>query len=171
MNSYKAVLTLENVRDHIDYIPATGELVWKKPTSRRVRVGSRIGTPSKEGYLICSFLKYRTSVHRLIWFFHNGEWPNGEIDHLDMNRTNNRIENLRVVNRSDNVSHSGRRIDNVSGLKGVSWNSARKHWVMQIQRGSQKIWSRFFSAQEAYANYVKWAAYLDGNFLRVRHAR
>jgi len=60
------------------------------------------------------------STHRLIFFYHNGYFPEGQVDHIDRNKKNNRIENLREVSRQCNLRNTGNSKANTSGVKGVS---------------------------------------------------
>lgn len=69
--------------------------------------------------------------HRLVWLMHHDEWP-AEIDHINGIRDDNRIENLRLVTRADNMRNSRRRKDNTSGVMGVSWHSATGKWRAYI---------------------------------------
>jgi len=58
-------------------------------------------------------------AHRLAWALHNGEWPSKQIDHIDGDRANNRISNLREATQSQQIMNSKLRSDNTSGIKGV----------------------------------------------------
>jgi hypothetical protein len=92
-------------------------------------------------------------VHRLVWLWHHGEWPQGEIDHIDRNPANNRIENLRVVDSSGNKQnmvhvHSG------TGFRGVTFDKATGQYKAQIQhRGRNYHLGRFDSVPEAAQAY------------------
>lgn len=74
-------------------------LVWKKSLSSRAKVGSPIGSVTKNGYRRCS----GQQVHRLVWLYFTGQIPDKDIDHINGIRLDNRIENLRVVSRKENL--------------------------------------------------------------------
>ncbi|EDB6595957.1 hypothetical protein AHR24_03330 [Salmonella enterica subsp. diarizonae] len=81
------------------------------------------------GYIATRVLGKLYTVHRLAWLYHYGEWPDGEIDHIDRCRTNNAISNLRCVTRSINAHNTKVRSDNNTGYKGVYYYKSRdKYW-------------------------------------------
>jgi hypothetical protein len=81
-----------------------GELLWKKKTTRKP-VGSKAGTVEKDGYVRIRFMGRKVYAHRLIWIFHHGACPD-LIDHIDRDKSNNRIENLRAATKSQNALNS-----------------------------------------------------------------
>jgi hypothetical protein len=74
-------------------------LVWKKSPSSRAVVGSPIGSVTRDGYRRCS----GQQVHRLVWLYFTGQVPDKDIDHINGVRLDNRIENLRLVSRMENL--------------------------------------------------------------------
>lgn len=74
-------------------------------------------------------------LHRVLWALTYGSWPEGEIDHIDGNRQNNRIENLRLVSRSENQRNQKRNRNNSSGYTGVSWYKPYAKWRATISTG------------------------------------
>jgi hypothetical protein len=92
-----------------------------------------------EGYLTVSVGSKSHLMHRLIWIYHHGDIPNNkELDHIDGNRANNRLENLRLVDRSRNNKNARRRVDNTSGYPGVFFVKSRKRWVVLIYINKQR---------------------------------
>lgn len=92
-------------------------------------------------------------VHRIIWEMHNGTIPEGmEVDHIDHNRLNNAIENLRLVTHRGNAVNQSLRSTNKSGLNGISWDKARNKWVARIyDHGKQIPLGRYSNIDDAIA--------------------
>lgn len=104
----------------------------------------------------------------MAWAIHHGEWPDGEIDHINMKRDDNRIANLRLATSSDNRMNSGRQENNTSGMKGVYWKKARGKWMSQIQVASKQIFlGRYATKAEAHAAYCEAAKKYHGEFART----
>lgn len=95
-------------------------------------IGSRAGTNNAGGYRQIAIDQKFYYEHRLAWFYVHGEWPNGEIDHINGVRDDNRLANLRVVTRTENLRNRGMSSHNTSGITGVSWNKERQQWVARI---------------------------------------
>ncbi|EAB5378246.1 HNH endonuclease [Salmonella enterica] len=82
------------------------------------------------GYIATRVFGKLYTAHRLAWLYHYGEWPDGEIDHIDRCRTNNAISNLRCVTISINAHNTKVRSDNNTGYKGVYYYKSRdKYWA------------------------------------------
>lgn len=129
-------ITQEILKEYFDY--NEGCLVWKKNTTFRNHIGKKAGVVAKNGYIYIGILGNKALAHRLIWLYHYGEWP-VEIDHIDRNRTNNRIENLRIVDRQQNNFNCGVSKNNKSGVNGVSWHSQSKKWRAYIMLDYKQI--------------------------------
>lgn len=95
------------VLERISYNPETGEFIAKVQRGRR-RVGDRMGYPDGLGYMKLCFNGKWVMAHRLAWRLVHGEWPDGEIDHINGDPSDNRIANLRVATRSQNVMNTRR---------------------------------------------------------------
>lgn len=91
------------IRDYLSYDSETGFFVWIKiPYRSKVNLFKPIIIHRRNGYLSVQFAGYRYPTHVLAWWFYYNEFPNGEIDHINGIRGDNRISNLRIVNRSEN---------------------------------------------------------------------
>jgi hypothetical protein len=146
-------LTWRRARELLDYEPATGFLRWKVNKGSMARKGGIVGSPHNVGYLQCSVDYQKYLVHRLIWFWVTGEWPQ-EIDHINRVKTDNRWENLRSTDRSTNCHNSGGHFDSVSGFKGVS--RKRSRWRARIRRnGRDWALGSFATREEAAAAYAE----------------
>lgn len=122
----------ETVRNFFYYNPETGDFTWRISSSSCRPVGSIAGTVDREGYRIIGVDKRLYRAHRLAWLYVHGEWPLGEIDHINRIKSDNRIENLRVVSGTENQKNARLRKDNKSGFTGVRFHKTRKRWEAYI---------------------------------------
>src|SRR5260221_9155909 len=88
-------------------------------------------------------------AHRVIWFLVNNYWAE-EIDHIDRNRQNNKISNLRDVPHKTNTQNVSKHKDNTSGVKGVSWDKKAKKWHAKIQNEHIGYFNNLDEAKKAY---------------------
>lgn len=125
-------LTAERLRQLLSYDPETGVFRRRVTQTNRNKVGDVAGTPNDKGYLLIMVDGRRYLAHRLAWFYVYGEWPAGEIDHINRQRSDNRIANLRDATRSLNTQNTGMFSSNTSGKKGVSFHRASGKWQARI---------------------------------------
>lgn len=119
------------------YDPLTGEVVWKKRFSNRIKADLRLGKNSK-GY-VSVYVKGRNyAAHRIAWAMHYGAFPDGPLDHINGDRADNRICNLRVVTTSENQKNTRLDRRNKSGVSGVRFRSDRQLWEASI-RSDRKL--------------------------------
>ena len=96
--------TKEYLRTRFAYKRKTGELIWKTHLRKARYVGTVAGTDGADGYRTVCLDRRQQKLHRLIWIFFNGDIPDGfQIDHIDGDKHNNRIENLRLATRNQNM--------------------------------------------------------------------
>ncbi len=128
----KELPPVEVLRELLDYNPESGVVTYKKSVGSR-KSGDVAGTPATRGYLTVKINRSIYKLHRIVWALHYGTDPaNLEIDHIDRNTSNNRIDNLRLTDRSENCFNVGVRINNTSGHIGVSYNKRDKLWLAKI---------------------------------------
>lgn len=151
-----------------------GNLIWKNRTDIRPDVNARFvgkiaGSIGKTGYIFVNIKGKHYRAHRLMWFLYYGQPANGLLDHIDGNRANNSILNLRVCNNKENVRNSMIAKNNTSGFKGVSFCKQTQRWVAQItvDYKNKKI-GRFHSKEEAHAAYAERALMYHGEFARLK---
>ena len=99
---------------------ANGVLYWERPKSNRIRKGDVAGTEHGNGYLKVRLGDKVYYAHRLVYYMHHG-WMPEQIDHINGNRSDNRIDNLRAATKSQNALNSRMPKNNTSGVKNVSW--------------------------------------------------
>ena len=110
-------LTVDIVRHLLDYNEETGIFRWRYDM-RRVPSNGVAGMVCHDGYIRIGLNKRQYSAHRLAWFYVYGEWPEKEIDHINRDRADNRISNLRDVSRSENIANTPARAYSKTGIKG-----------------------------------------------------
>lgn len=145
-------LTQAQVRELFDYDSENGILIRKTfKSGKRKPCGHR---PILNGYGYVKIHGKKYLAHRIIWFWYYDSMPNGEIDHIDRDRINNRIENLRVVSRTENLHNCKLSSNNTSGFPGVTWDKQRNKYRAQIRADNKLIrLGQFAAAEEAYLAY------------------
>ena len=147
-------LTAERLREDVHYNPETGAFTRARRTSNRINVGDVAGTVGAYGYVRFHAAGKLYPAHRLAWLYCFGAFPAGEIDHINGDKTDNRISNLRLSSRSLNLQNQRKaRATNKLGVLGVSPQKGR--FKAQIQYGGKKRHIGMFETkEEAYAAYV-----------------
>ena len=131
-------LTQEYLKEILSYDTETGLFTWKQRTAYRLKVGDIAGCLDDLGYVKITIKYTRYGAHRLAWLYCYGEFPPLEIDHINRNRSDNRIDNLRLADRCLNTQNTNMRSNNSSGYRGVSYYKANGKWKAQIR--SNKKW-------------------------------
>jgi hypothetical protein len=156
------IVQLERLKELLDYDARTGIFTWKKAAANRTVVGSIAGTFTVKGYVKIQIDRRMYSAHRLAWFYFYGTWPDGIIDHINRNKKDNRIINLRVVSASQNMRNCDLRATNTSGHKGVSYFAHRRKWAAQIRIHGKNWVVGMFDTPEAASAAYKNAAESNG---------
>ena len=139
------MITKDNVKDLFDY--RDGKLFWAKTVNSKAKAGSEAGAVNGCGYRHVGYKKKLFMAHRVVWLWHTGQWPDGDIDHISGNRLDNRIENLRDVDKSTNATNrQGPQRNNKTGVLGIR-NLGKK---FQVHYRSKYIGS-FFTMKDAVA--------------------
>ena len=120
------------------YDPESGVFTRRKKWGRQ-NVGDPVGSISPQGYVQVGVGGRTYGAHRLAWLYVTGSFPDGEIDHINRNRSDNRFKNLRAVTRSENLMNTIAKQTSKSGVKGVSLRSLRKG------KRPKKMWRADFS--------------------------
>lgn len=131
------------VRSLLSYDLSTGDLRWLSSRCG-VRAGKIAGTDHK-GYLRIRILGKLVLAHRVAWAIHYGEWPNSDLDHIDRNKRNNKISNLRLVDRSQSCVNRAYPVG-VSGIRGVS--AHKQGWQAAISMYGKTHYIGIFKTKE-----------------------
>lgn len=155
----------DRIAKFLRYDPATGALTW---ISRRgVRAGRVAGCVSPDDYRRVGFDMSEYLAHRLVWALHHDEVPEF-LDHINGDKDDNRIENLRPASKSENGMNRSKQRNNVSGVKGVCWDTRKGRWLATIKKeGKQVRLGHFSDPEAAHAAYAKAAQDLHGQFARL----
>lgn len=94
---------------------------------------------NKDGYIYISFDNKKLKGHRLAWYLYYGEWPKYDIDHINHNKSDNRICNLRDVPESINCKNLSLQKNNKSGYPGVIWRKSINKWEVRIGGTKNRI--------------------------------
>lgn len=113
-------LTATKLREVLRYEPETGRFFWTKRIGARAIPGNEAGSLNPTGYIKIKVLGREYPRSRLAWLYVHGEWPEPFIDHINRDRSDDRICNLRVATRGQNNRNTKMRSDNTTGVKGVS---------------------------------------------------
>ena len=158
------MITQEECLEYFNYDPLTGIVTWAKDNGR-IKAGSIAGSKHNRGYLTVRF-KYKSYLlHRLIWFRETGEWPEN-IDHKDLNRTNNRWKNLRPATVTQNNHNVPKKKNAKCPFIGV-YPHGRKWRAFIRENGKRKYIGSFETAQEAADMYDKEVIRIRGKFAQT----
>lgn len=143
------MLTQEKLKSILKYDKDTGVFTWLIRPTISVPVGSIAGYLDKSvGYIKIGFNRKNYLAHRLAWLYCYGEWPENQIDHINHNRIDNRICNLRDVDDFGNRTNTSIYSKNKSGVHGVTWRANR--WESKISfKGVTYYLGRFVDIGDA----------------------
>ncbi len=149
------MITQQELREVVSYDPMTGIFVWVKPASFRVKPGDCAGCVEPRGYIgmVINYQRYR--AHRLAWLYMHGVMPDGEVDHMDGDKSNNAIANLRVVTTKQNRENTRLQCNNTSGVRGVYWDKRREKWMARVQHHRKWIFLGRFDSLDRATEVVK----------------
>ena len=151
------MLTAEYVRGLFNYCESTGTISRKK-TRGGIEAGRPAGYIDAGGYRSMSVKNKNYFAHRIIWLFVYGEFPSGEIDHIDGDKLNNRLSNLRNVTHQTNVENvrAARSHNKSSGVLGVTWAPHARKWYARMTVKGKVVYLGYHETKEAaHSAYLK----------------
>jgi hypothetical protein len=179
----KDIISPHTLREILDYDPLTGVMRWRYRSPETFKYGGRIlehkansfnsrflgvvafATKERKGYMTGAINGKRFKAHRVAWAIHHGEWPKDKIDHVNGDKSDNRIENLREADNPQNGFNRGKNSNNTSGYKGVCWHKASNTWVAKIKAHGKWYHLGYFDDPEiAHEAYVSKSKELHGRF-------
>jgi len=139
------LISQDELRQKVSYDLATGIFTNKK-------TNKKLGTIDEYGYVrVCvDYVVYKS--HRLAWLYMHGNFPNHQIDHIDHDRTNNKINNLRDVTHNENSKNLSISPLNKSGFTGICWCNTYMRWHARIYVNGKSIHIGYFLNKEEAIN-------------------
>jgi len=163
------MITAEELRCLLKYDPETGFFYWLKDMSQRVKAGDKAGSKCDGGYVVIRIRAKNYKAHRLAWLWVHGVFPEFEIDHRNTQRSDNRLDNLRIASNSQNSQNQRIRSDSKSGIKCVTKVTGyTDRWQSYITVNGKRRYLGMFATKElAHQAYCKVAIAEFGEFARV----
>jgi DUF971 family protein len=151
-------LTAERVRELLSYDAETGAFTWREGRRNQAKQGQAAGSTGGNGYRLLSIDNRRYNAHRVAWLYVYGEWPQGQVDHIDGDKTNNRMGNLRVVSPSTNRENMRKSPKTAKvgalGVRTVTFSPSRPYQARITVKGKEKHIGLFESVEAAHAAYI-----------------
>ena len=158
-------ITNAELKELLHYDPVTGHFTWLVSRGR-AKVGKVAGSHDGQGYINITLSRRSYCAHRLAHLYMMGDWPEHDIDHEDLNKSNNKWLNLRPATGSQNEANKPLRSDNTLGYKGVY--RAGNRFAAQIKtNGVKKHLGYFDSAYDAHQSYLAASNDVFGEFARA----
>ncbi len=169
MTKLKTSLSAKRLRELLHYDPETGIFTWRTDADRSSNpylMRQQAGSLRPTGYRAIRIDYEIYQEHRLAWLYVHGRWPEQHIDHINRNKADNRIANLREASIGQNLANMTNHKDNSSGFKGVSFHK-RLGWFARICVNRKIHFLGYHPSPEAaHAAYVEAAKRLRGEFAR-----
>lgn len=141
------MLTQEQIKQILEYNPLTGDFIWLKSTGKAKR-GNIAGGIKADGYRRIGIDGKSYAAHRLAYVYMVGPLPAQELDHKDVNRSNNAWDNLRLCSRAENQHNKSIGKNNSSGMKGVTFSKNRRKWKAEIGLNNDRIFLGYYDDPE-----------------------
>lgn len=166
--------TQKDLKKLFHYDPETGVFTRLTRPCNSVKIGDKVGVLSKVKnshlcYYLTEIFGRNYKLHRLVFLYMTGDFPEGHVDHIDGDGLNNKWGNLRDVTRSQNQRNRKINSNNNSGYPGVSYFKITKKWraAINIEKGKKKHLGYFDSFEEA--KVVRIEAEKQTEYVRSTH--
>jgi len=136
----------------LSYDKDTGYLFWKNPPFKRRLNGTKAGSVRHDGRIAITLKGHPYAAHRVIWFLVYGKWPDGFLDHINGDPSDNRLCNLREATNSENQQNITSKGRGRSGVLGAQWNSQLGKWQSSIKLNGKNIYLGAFASKEEARN-------------------
>lgn len=152
MSASIKVLTQKELKSLLWYHADSGVFRWRFSRAAHIKPWDKAGSPDNHGYMKIMINQRLFKTHRLAWLYVYGEMPTQQIDHIDGDRADNRIKNLRLVSNKQNQENVGPRSNNSTGFRGVSFNKKSGRYEAYITNNLKKISLGMFDSPEIAAS-------------------
>lgn len=160
-------VTHQQLLEILDYNPISGIFIWKKKISHKTVIGKVCGCYTRKNrYVYIELYKKRYVAHRLAWFYVYGVWPPKYIDHVNGNKHDNRLRNLREATARDNTRNKSVRRNTKTGKKGVTYEDGKYRVRICTDHGRLNL-GAYSSLGEAMRVYDEAAIMYHGEFART----
>lgn len=141
------MITQERLKQLLVYNEEQGEFIWKVKPHKGILINTIAGSKHNKGYRHIRVDNKLYLTHRLVWLYIFGYFPK-EIDHINGNKEDNRLINLREATRAQNMQNTERVRKTVSGERGVTWVKKLKKWLVRVQIDKKRINIGYFEDLE-----------------------
>jgi hypothetical protein len=139
------MITQHVLKEQLHYDLSTGVFRWNVSHSKKIKIGQIAGTTTVKGYRAIHVDGKIYLAHRIAWLYVFGEWPKG-IDHKNGIKSDNRIDNLRLANQSQNLANIGAKKNNELGIRGVCRYG--KKYRVALNKNGKQVWIGYFESLE-----------------------
>lgn len=145
---------MEHLKELLSYDSEKGLLTWKTGRGNQFsKKGGLAGSDHNSGYKVIQVCRKQFIYHRICWFLHYGKIPLKQIDHINGDRKDNRIVNLRLVTNRENASN--RDVHRNGKLIGACLNKRRNNWLSSIRVGDKNLFLGYYKTElEAHKTYL-----------------
>ena len=156
-------LTQTRLKPLLDRNPEAGIFIFKISRGGKAK-GTIAGTQTFNGYRQIAIDGKLYYEHRLAWLYMHGVWPTDQLDHINNDRSDNRLCNLREASQSENNANGLPRVGRI-GLRGAYYIEERRKWLAQIVANYQTIFLGYYdTAEKAHEAYINAAENIYGEF-------
>ena len=152
----KPLPPIELLQQLLTYCPETGQFRWTAAATKKVAGKIAGAKPNGQGYGRVCIANTKYHAHRLAWYMHYQQDPGEmQIDHVNCDKMDNRICNLRLATQAENCRNTKTGSANKSGYKGVSWHKKTKKWQACIVKNREYHYLGLFDTAEEAAAAAK----------------
>jgi hypothetical protein len=159
------MITQQQLKKLLKYDPKTGIFIWLVDKQRGMK-GRRAGYKINRGYIMIGVNRKPYLAHRLAWLYIYGKWPKDQIDHINRDRLDNRITNLREATQAQNAWNAKMRVDNLVGVKGIKKTLSGRYEARLQSGGKYRHLGTFKTKREAAMVVALKRLVLHGDFAR-----
>lgn len=148
-------LTQERLKEFLHYDQETGVFRWRFARSMHQKPWDEAGGKDNHGYTKIMLMRKMHKAHRLAWLYVTGNFPDGQVDHINGIRSDNTIKNLRIVTNKQNAENMAIRTSNTSGFRGVSFHKRSGMYEAFITHNQKKKFLGMFKDANEAAKITK----------------